>query len=128
MIAWSIHEFFKMINIDFDEVYEELRLSRTFVIDVVTPREAPRINLQHFFGLGLLLRDYCSITRFYNDLNYEMMPHLLSKVEVILLLNAMRKLYVCIFHFGDYKYLDTEARLSFMDLMIAHFPEHPIIK
>jgi hypothetical protein len=53
MIAWSIHEFFKMINIDFDEVYEELRLSRTFVIDVVTPREAPRINLQHFFGLGL---------------------------------------------------------------------------
>ena len=57
-----------------------------------------------------------------------MMPHLLSKVEVILLLNAMRKLYVCIFHFGDYKYLDTEARLSFMDLMIAHFPEHPIIK
>jgi len=84
--------------------------------------------LQHFFGLGLLLRDYCSITRFYNDLNYEMMPHLLSKVEVILLLNAMRKLYVCIFHFGDYKYLDTEARLSFMDLMIAHFPEHPIIK
>jgi len=39
MIAWSIHEFFKIIKIDFDEVYEELRLSRTFVIDVVTPVE-----------------------------------------------------------------------------------------
>ena len=71
MIAWSIHEFFKILKIDFDEVYEELRLCRSFVADVVTPRETPRINLQCFHSLGFLLRDYCSITRFYNDINYE---------------------------------------------------------
>ena len=56
------------------------------------------------------------------------MPHQLSKVEVTLLSNAMRKLYVCIFHYSDYKYLDTEARLHFMELMIANFPDYPIIK
>ena len=39
MIAWSIHEFFKILKIDFDEVYEELRLNRSFVADVVNPRE-----------------------------------------------------------------------------------------
>ena len=69
MIAWSIHEFCKIIQIDFDEICEELRLSPcSFVIAVVTPTESPRITLQNFHCLGMLLREYCSIKRFYNEM------------------------------------------------------------
>ena len=110
------------MNIDFlncltDQEYAGLAI----VMDITTPRNYTRLISQDSDEVIKILRNYLTITRFFGD--YDKFPNQLSRVEIVLLLNATKNLHKTMFYYCDYTYPPSEICNQ---MLFTHVVEHRV--
>jgi len=125
LTAWTVYQFFTKINIDFHNcLTDKEHDGMAALLDIQTPRNYPRLIAEDIGEIVKLLRNYLTITRFFGE--FDKFPNQLSKVEVVLLLNATKNLHKSMFYYSepDYKYPPSAELCN--QLLYMYTVEHPV--
>jgi hypothetical protein len=125
LIAWTVYQFFESkMNINFlNCLTDQEHAGSAIVMYITTPRNNTRLISQDSDEVIKILRNYLTITRFFGD--YDKFPNQLSRVEIVLLLNATRNLHKTMFFYCDYTYPSSEICNQ---VFLTHNFEHRVYR